>query len=116
MTTLEAEQNETLFKDLTMKNISKTKIITGNDLLSGEVVYLTLTGQWSAHHHEAVAFNDNAAGDSRLNEILKTDRSIIGAYLADADHSENGQPSPVHFREAFRTRGPSNRFLGKQAA
>ena len=116
MTTLEAAQNETLFRDLTMKNISKTQIITGNNLLSGEVVDLTLSGQWSLHHHEAVAFDDNSAGDSRLNEVLKTDHSVIGAYLADAALSDSGLPSPVHFRETFRTKGPSNRFLGKQAA
>ncbi len=99
-----------------MKNTSKTKVITGNDLLSGEVVYLTLSGQWSLHHHEAIAFDDSTVGDSRLSEILKGDRSVIGAYLADASLTDDGLPSPVHFRDAFRTKGPSNRFLGKQAA
>jgi len=27
-----------------------------------------------------------------------------------------GRPEPVHFREVFRTRGPSNYFHGKQAS
>ena len=40
---------------------------------------------------------------------------VVGPYLADARMGPDG-PEPVHFREAFRTRGPSNRFHGKQAA
>jgi len=39
----------------------------------------------------------------------------VGAYLADARPGPQG-PEPVHFREVFRSRGPSNRFHGKQAA
>ncbi len=43
-------------------------------------------------------------------------RQVVGAYLADAKAGPNG-PEPTHFREAFRTRGPSNRpDLGRQAA
>jgi hypothetical protein len=39
---------------------------------------------------------------------------VVGAYLADAKAGPNG-PEPTHFREAFRTRGPSNYNHGKQA-
>jgi len=39
---------------------------------------------------------------------------VTGAYLADAKMGDNG-PEPTHFREAFRTRGPSNYPHGKQA-
>ncbi len=39
---------------------------------------------------------------------------LVGAYLADAKAGPNG-PEPTHFREAFRTRGPSNYAHGKQA-
>ena len=38
---------------------------------------------------------------------------MVGAYLADARAGEEG-PEPTHFREAFRTRGPSNYAHGKQ--
>ena len=38
---------------------------------------------------------------------------IVGVYLADAKQGAEG-PEPVHFREAFRTRGPSNYPHGKQ--
>ena len=39
---------------------------------------------------------------------------VVGAYLADAKAGPNG-PEPTHFREEFRTRGPSNYTHGKQA-
>jgi hypothetical protein len=39
---------------------------------------------------------------------------VVGAYLADAKLGPNG-PEPTHFREEFRTRGPSNYAHGKQA-
>ena len=36
--------------------------------------------------------------------------------LADVALDSNGRPIPTHFREEFRTRGPSNyRTHGKQA-
>ena len=38
---------------------------------------------------------------------------VVGVYLADAKPGPNG-PEPVHFREEFRTRGPSNYKHGKQ--
>ena len=38
---------------------------------------------------------------------------VVGVYLADAKPGPNG-PEPIHFREAFRTRGPSNYAHGKQ--
>jgi hypothetical protein len=38
---------------------------------------------------------------------------IAGAYLADAAMGDKG-PEPTHFREDFRTRGPSNYAHGKQ--
>jgi hypothetical protein len=39
----------------------------------------------------------------------------VGAELVDAVAGADGRPVPTHFREAFRTRGPTNYRLGKQA-
>ena len=36
-------------------------------------------------------------------------------YLAETVLGADNRPQPVHFREVFRTRGPSNYFHGKQA-
>lgn len=98
-----------------MKSEHTLRIITANDLLSGEVVYLSKPGQWSPNHSEAVLFKDMHAANARLADVQTQDSSVVGPYLAAAAQEGRNAPTPVHFREAFRTRGPSNQFLGKQA-
>lgn len=98
-----------------MKRNEAAKIITANDLLSGEVVYLTTLDQWSLRHSDANLFEDGTAANTRLNEVQQRDSSVVGPYLAGAALGECNSPKPVHFREAFRMSGPSNRFLGKQS-
>ena len=91
------------------------QVVTANDLFEGDVIYLTENGGWTRQHGEAAVAHepDEAA---RLLAIGAAQRGkIVGAYLADARIDEVGRPEPVHFREAFRTRGPSNYFHGKQA-
>jgi len=99
-----------------MEKAIAAKIITANDLLSGEVVYLTDTGAWSRSPDDAVLLPDGPAADERLAMLQRQDTSAIGPYLAAATRSDNGKITPAHFRELFRTTGPSNRFIGKQAA
>ncbi|MFV0245721.1 MAG: DUF2849 domain-containing protein [Qingshengfaniella sp.] len=89
------------------------KIVTANTLLDGDVVYLTPTGGWSRHHHEAALLTDEADAQIRLIEASQQHGTIVGAYLADARPGTSG-PEPVHFREAFRATGPSNYHHGKQ--
>lgn len=91
------------------------KVVTANALIEGDVVYLTADDIWSRNHAEAELIEDEAHAQLRL---LKADRQrdrVVGAYLADARPGPNG-PEPIHFREAFRTRGPSNYPHGKQEA
>jgi hypothetical protein len=90
------------------------KVVTANDLLEGDVVYLTPADTWSRRHQDAELIEDEAHADIRLVFASQQSGRVVGAYLADAQAGPNG-PEPVHFREAFRTRGPSNYFLGKQA-
>jgi len=91
------------------------KIITANDLLSGEVIYLTDSGNWSRSPDEAKLWQDGSAETQKLADIQMAEPSVIGPYLAKATRWEDGTTIPNHFREVFRTTGPSNRFLGKQA-
>jgi len=79
------------------------------------VVYLTADDRWTRRHHEAELIEDEAHADIRLIEASRQADRVVGAYLADAKAGPSG-PEPVHFREAFRARGPSNYFHGKQAA
>ena len=90
------------------------KVVTANRLAEGDVVYLTADDHWSAHHHQAELIADEAHAQMRLLHANAQRLLVVGAYLADARSGPNG-PEPVHFREAFRTRGPSNYHHGKQA-
>ena len=56
---------------------------------------------------------DEAIAELRLLAAMGQADRVVGAYLADARMGPQG-PEPVHFREVFRTRGPSNYAHGKQ--
>ncbi len=89
------------------------KIVTANALLEGDVVYLTADDRWSRHLTEAELIEDEAHAQLRLLKAEGQRQIVVGAYLADAKAGPLG-PEPVHFREAFRARGPSNYLHGKQ--
>ncbi|WP_284263730.1 DUF2849 domain-containing protein [Roseicyclus amphidinii] len=89
------------------------KVLTANALLEGDVVYMTADGAWTRHHAEAELIEDEATAELRLLDAEARGHEVVGAYLADATPGPHG-PEPVHFREAFRTRGPSNYHHGKQ--
>ena len=96
---------------------SKIKVLTANDLLSGEVVFLTDDGNWSPHISQAAVVEApeaiaalEAAGASGERE-----RIVVASYLVDVERGPDG-PVPVRVREHLRTLGPSVRTdLGKQA-
>ncbi len=90
------------------------KVVTGNRLLEGDAVWLTPDDRWSLRIEDAELIDDAAHADLRLLFAEAQGHEVVGAYLADAEPSPAG-PRPVHFREAFRTRGPSNYAHGKQA-
>ena len=92
---------------------SSPKVITANRLREGDVVYLTADGAWSPHHHAAALLFDPAQAEARLAEADTQRQLVVGACLADAKPGPHG-PEPVHFREEFRSRGPSNYAHGKQ--
>ena len=89
------------------------KVVTANALIEGDVVYLTADDRWTREHGEAELIQDEAHAQLRLLQAEKQRGIVVGAYLADAKSGPNG-PEPIHFREAFRTRGPSNYAHGKQ--
>ncbi|MCB2130200.1 MAG: DUF2849 domain-containing protein [Rhodobacteraceae bacterium] len=89
------------------------KVITASDLVEGDVVYLTADDRWTRDHAAAELIEDEAHAQLRLLWAERQKNTIVGAYLADARPGPHG-PEPVHFREAFRTRGPSNYAHGKQ--
>lgn len=92
----------------------KNQVITANALIEGDVVYLAPSGQWVRHLSDAQVFTDDAEADAALHAAAARSNEAVGAYLITVT-LQDGIPGPTHFREAFRLRGPSNRFHGKQA-
>jgi hypothetical protein len=89
------------------------KVVTANRLLEGDNVWLTEDDRWSPAMAEAELIEDEAHATIRLLFAQAQRNTVVGVYLVDAKAGRNG-PEPVHFREAFRTRGPSNYAHGKQ--
>jgi hypothetical protein len=89
------------------------KVITANLLLDGDAVWLTADDRWSKSMSEAEFIEDEAHADIRILFANGQAHVVVGPYLADAKAGPNG-PEPTHFREEFRTRGPSNYAHGKQ--
>ena len=91
------------------------KVLTTNDLMDGDVIYLTRDDGWTREFTEARLFLDETEACSALARIDARRDQHVGAYLADAEADDLGRPRPVHFRERFRATGPSNYYHGKQA-
>ena len=88
-------------------------VLTGNRLREGDAVWLTPGGSWTTVMTQAELFTDEARATARMAEVKRTDLDVVGIYLVAAELGPNG-PQPVHFREEFRTKGPSNYPHGKQ--
>lgn len=89
------------------------KVVTANRLLEGDAVWLTADGCWTPDMRKAELLDEEAHAELRLLAAQSQADIVVGPYLADAVPGANG-PEPTHFRETFRTRGPSNYAHGKQ--
>jgi hypothetical protein len=96
-----------------MSRVFTPKVITGNALIEGDAVWLTADNRWTRDMAEAELIDDEAHADLRMIDASTFRNAVVGVYLADARSGARG-PEPLHFREAFRTRGPSNYAHGKQ--
>ena len=89
------------------------KVATSNHLRDGDVIYFARPGWTRDLARASVAMTEEAANEL-LREASQFPLETVGVVLIDVDMS-SGAPAPTHFRELFRTRGPSNYFHGKQA-
>lgn len=81
------------------------KILTGNDLKTGAVVWWTGEG-WSLYVNDAVDVGEGA------KEILVREeaaRRVNGAYSIDAEREEGGGIRPAHIKDRVRALGPTVR-------
>lgn len=84
------------------------QMATGNDLLEGDVVYFTAAGDWSREIGDAALALNAEAAEELLAQASAFPNQVVGVYVVDAAVDDRGRAAPAHFREAFRTRGPSN--------
>ena len=80
------------------------KLLTGNDLHSGLVIWWTGDG-WSTSVGDAVDVGD--AGE-QIAAVESAARRVNGAYVADAETTPDG-PRPLHIKERIRAYGPTVR-------
>ena len=90
-------------------------VLTANDLLEGDVVYLARDEAWTRHLGSARLFVDEAEANRSLAAAKSQQDAIVDPYLAAAAPGDRAGPQPAHVREAFRAAGPSNYSHGKQA-
>ena len=91
------------------------KVLTANDLLSGDVIYWDENGDWVLEFENALYLDTEKLAFHVLRLAQKQGLDVVGAYLADAEIDEDLKPRPTHVREYFRAMGPSNYHHGKQA-
>ncbi|KQQ79727.1 DUF2849 domain-containing protein [Aureimonas sp. Leaf324] len=92
-------------------------IMTANDLLEGEVVFLTRDG-WSLDPKAALIADDadTAAWMEAEGRRGFAENRIVDPYLVEVTRDEAGRPVANHFREAIRQKGPTMLTqYGKQA-
>jgi len=100
-----------------MAKFSQPQIISANDLLMGDVVYLDGESNWTPLLRNAAVATSEEAANALLVKATPQQDKVVGPYLLNVTIDDDGLPFPSHFREKFRDRGPSNRpDLGRQAA
>lgn len=80
------------------------KLLTGNDLASGDVTWWTGTG-WSRHVEDAVDVADQGEAIAHAEEGA---RRVNGPYVIDATETPAG-PRPAHIKDRIRALGPTVR-------
>ena len=80
------------------------KILTGNDLGSGDVVWWT-GSDWSRHVEDAVDVADHGEAIAREEEGA---RRVNVPYVIDGTLTSEG-PRPAHIKDRIRALGPTVR-------
>ena len=93
-----------------------SKVVTANDLRSGEVLYLRFPHSWTPELAKASVIKDDDLAKASLAFAQGQPNTVVGAYLSDVIDviDERDGPRASHFRERFRAAGPSNYRHGKQ--
>lgn len=80
------------------------KILTGNDLASGDVVWWA-GYSWSRHVEDAIDVGETGESIARAEEGA---RRVNVPYVIDAEATADG-PRPAHIKDRIRALGPTVR-------
>lgn len=80
------------------------KLLTGNDLASGDVTWWT-GSSWSRHVEDAV---DVGADGEAIGHAEEGARRVNVPYVIDAELTPDG-PRPAHIKDRVRALGPTVR-------
>lgn len=80
------------------------KILTGNDLVTGDVIWWTGEG-WSRHVEHAVDVDQHGEAIAAREEAA---RHVNGPYVIQAELTGTG-PRPAHIKDRIRAIGPTVR-------
>ena len=80
------------------------RLLTGNDLASGDVIWWTGTG-WSRRIEQAA---DVGADGETIAPVEERARRVTGPYVIDATPTPQG-PRPAHIKDRIRALGPTVR-------
>ena len=80
------------------------KILTGNDLKTGDVTWWSGSG-WSRHVEDAV---DVGEGGEPILAVEESARRVNAPYIIDAIATDQG-PRPAHIKDRVRALGPTVR-------
>ena len=92
-------------------------VMTANDLLDGQVVFLGTCG-WSFDPHDARVASDEATVAHLEVEAAREAKAnrIVEPYLVAVEIAPDGAWNATHFRESIRQKGPTTHLdMGKQA-
>ena len=81
------------------------RVLTGNDLKTGDVIWWTGTS-WSRHVDDAADAGDSA------EQILAAEEAALRVnvpYVIDATREDDGSVRPAHIKDRIRALGPTVR-------
>jgi len=81
-------------------------LITGNSLLSGDVIYLADGGEAVMDIARAAIWNDEDEAKARCNEMAKEQNEFVGLYVMPIEHLLN-RHRPLSLKEQIRASGPT---------
>ena len=82
-------------------------IVSANDLLTGEVRYLSDSGEWSSQLTTARLLTDNHAAISLVEQAENQTNVVTDPYMVEVTLNVQGILTPVRLREIIRSSGPT---------